>query len=74
MMTVKELKEILSRIPDDAIIYVEADHGQQPEQADIVYMTNEEFEEKAPYYGEDLDWEDVEDIKKFNKITAVLIG
>jgi|GEM_PF-6497853 len=46
-MNVLELKQILSDIPDAAVIYTEADHGQRPEQSFSVYATDEDFEDSG---------------------------
>jgi len=73
-MNVLELKQILSDIPDEAVIYTEADHGQQPEQSFSVYVNIEEFEDgELPFNGEVMDWNDIEDID-VSKIKAVLIS
>jgi len=73
-MNTLELKQLLSNIPDGAIIYIEADHGQQSEQTSRVLVTDEEFEDgKAPYYGEDVDWVEIDDLYDAKNITAVLI-
>ena len=73
-MNTLELKQLLSNIPDGAIIYIEADHGQQSEQTSRVLVTDEEFEDgKAPYYGEDISWKDISECD-INLITAVLIS
>ena len=73
-MNALELKQLLSNIPDNAMIYIEADHGQQSEQAGRILVTDEEFEnDKFPYYGEELDWIGIEELYDANNITAVLI-
>jgi len=73
-MNVLELKQILSDIPDAAVIYTEADHGQRPEQSFSVYATDEDFEDsELPFDGEDIDWNDIEDCEA-SKIKAVLIS
>jgi len=71
-MNGKHLKEIASIIPDDATIYVEADHGQSPEQASGVRVCVETHV-KMPFYGDDLEWEDVESTTDWSKVTAVKI-
>ena len=38
-MTVKELIVELNKIPENAEVYVEADHGQQPEKAHSLFVT-----------------------------------
>ena len=73
MLNVLELKRLLSNIPDSAIIYIEADHGQQSEQAGDILVTDEEFEDdELPYYGEDVSWKDISECD-IDLITAVLI-
>jgi hypothetical protein len=74
-LTVKELKDKLLNFPDDAIVYIESDHGQQSEQAGIIFATDEVFEDEVPYYGEDICWEDDWEMIKdnFNIVTAILI-
>jgi len=74
MIDVLELKRLLSYIPDNAIVYIEADHGQSPEQAYSISVTNEEFTDgELPYYGEDIDWKNISECEK-DKITAVKIS
>ena len=73
-MNILELKEKLSEIPDTAVIYIEADHGQRPEQGFNFYVTDEEFEDnELPYDGEDIDWNDICDCE-ISKVSAVLIS
>jgi len=74
MLNVLELKRLLSDIPDNAIVYVEADHGQSSEQASRVLVTDEEFNDgKTPYYGENIDWVEIDELYDASNITAVLI-
>jgi len=74
MLNVLELKQLLSNIPDSAIIYIEADHGQQSEQAGSILVSDDEFEDdELPYYGEDISWKDISECD-INLITAVLIS
>jgi hypothetical protein len=88
-LTAQNLKEILSYIPDSAIVYSYADHGQMSEQISSVGVTDCK---ELGYYGEDIqfidanveslksgiiEYEDDEgDVQVFevDKITAVLIG
>jgi len=73
-MNTLELKQLLSNIPDNAVIYIEADHGQQSEQSSRVLVTDEEFEDvKAPYYGEDFSWVEIDGLYDIKNVTAVLI-
>lgn len=67
-MIAKELKELLANCPDDAIVYVEADHGQLPEQAYSLYVCD--FQDELPYYGDDLVFEE----STKGDITAILIS
>ena len=85
MMTVKELKEFLKDIPDDAIVAIEADHGQHTEFANSLVVTRENLDDIE--YG-DIDvvmfewdnWQEVYDedaIEEYpvdGKITGVLIS
>lgn len=52
-MDVKYLKEILQYIPESAIVYSCADHGQQSEQVNTVSVTDCD---DLKYYGEHIDW------------------
>jgi hypothetical protein len=81
MLTKKELLDALQGIPDDAIIYMEADHGQTPEQAGGVYYT---IDADLPYYGDDIYWCDKtedgdaidleeDEIASISEVTAVII-
>jgi len=74
MIDISELKRLLLDIPDNATIYIEADHGQSPEQAHSIFVTDEEFADgEYPYYGEDIDWKDISECEK-DKISAVKIS
>ena len=74
MLNVLELKRLLSDIPDKAVVYVEADHGQQSEQAGSILVSDDEFEDgEIPYYGEDIDWKDISECD-ISLINAVLIS
>jgi hypothetical protein len=68
-MTVKELIKILELLPRDAIVYVEADHGQTPEKAHYINFTKCN---DLDYYGEDIDWNE-EDLE-YEEVTAILIS
>jgi hypothetical protein len=74
-MTKKELVEMLAFYPDDAIIYVEADHAQTPLQADCLGLSKDEKDEqdKLPYDGEDMCWRETKDVKKTDQVTAISI-
>ena len=73
-MNIKKLKEIINLIPEDAKIYVEADHGQQSEIAhNILFCIDDCGYQRLPYYGEDLDWCQQVEIEDFTEVIAVLI-
>lgn len=67
-MKVKDLKEAIKDLGDDVIVYIVADHGQMPEQANGVDTT---ADEELPYSSEDIDWEE-ESLPC--DVTAILIG
>jgi len=69
-MKVGELKVILEGLPDDAKVYVEADHGQSPESAGWFTMTSDA---DLPYSGENIEWSEDNDIEPLD-VTAVMIG
>lgn len=85
MITVKELKEFLKNVPDDALVAIEADHGQNKEFAESFVVTRENLDDIG--YG-DIDeiifewenWEEVYDedaVEEYpidGKITGVLIS
>jgi phosphopentomutase len=77
-MTVKELKDIVSDLNDDALVFIYADHGQNPYQAEFVNLTKQ-TENIDVYDGCDIDFnyfgEDKEDEEIDPKeITAILIS
>lgn len=85
MITVKELKELLKDIPDDAVVAIEANHGQHTELADSFVVTRENLDDMG--YG-DIDvvmfewdnWQEaydedaIEEYPVDGKITGVLIS
>lgn len=72
MLTVEKLKIMIKDIPDDAVVYVEADHGQLPEGAGGVFYTTDS---ELPYYGDEISWiDDEEETVEFDKVTAINIG
>lgn len=79
-MKVKELKDFLINIPEEAEIYIEADHGQQKELAHTLWIYISDNKEELPYYGDELDFieleefEDYEEDPNYDKIRAVYIG
>lgn len=72
-MTVRELRGMLHDIPDDAIVYVWADHGQTECKSYGIYVTDEHLK-KMPLYDFEaqLSFDDMENIPKEN-ITAISI-
>jgi hypothetical protein len=85
-LTAQNLKEILSYIPDSAIVYSYADHGQMSEQSSSVGVTDCK---ELGYCGEDVQFieANVESLKsgiieyegdtqafEVDKITAIVIG
>ena len=68
-MTKGELIALLQGVPNDAVIYVESDHGQTPEQAAYISFVRSS---NLPFYGDDLPWSDDELMVKV--ATAVLIN
>ena len=58
-MTKEKLVNLLEPIPDDAIVYIEADHSQTAEQVSNIRVTGDH---SLPYYGDDMNWVDIEDI------------
>ena len=71
-MKVSELLQKIDHVDGDALVYMEADHGQMPECAGSVVATTES-PETMPYYGEDLDWVSIEEVPDDKKITAIKI-
>lgn len=71
-MTVKELKELLLSYPEEAIIYVEADHGQCPYQANFISRTNVDSL-TLDYDGTDIDFSEEEDFVD-DEVTAIVIN
>lgn len=71
-MTKDELLEALKYVPGNAKVYVESDHGQQSEMSSTVYYCDEEYGEKLPFYGEDLDFCGRDQVK-IKSVKAVLI-
>ena len=77
MLSVKTLQDMLDKLPEDTVVYVEADHGQLPEQSSGIYFYESGSQQfVSPYYGDDLDWKDLfetEDDYDFSHVKAVLI-
>ena len=85
MITVKELKEFLEDIPDNAVVAIEADHGQRTEFANSFVVTREnldgmDYNDIDNVMFEWDNWKDVYDedaIEEYpvdGKITGVLIS
>ena len=68
-MNIKELKEIIKDLPDNAMVYVEGDHGQSSEQAGYILFSDDK---ELPYYGDDMEWFETGEEKNDN-ITSILI-
>lgn len=71
MFTVKELKDEIALLPDDTLIYVEADHGQIPYQASFLNFTKRK---KLEYDGSEINFDFKNNSKNISKITAILIS
>jgi len=74
MMNVEDLLKQLTLIPKTATVYISSDHGQCPEPAGQVYLTEQTG--VLPYDGEELEWRSMPlDPKELlgRKITGVLI-
>jgi hypothetical protein len=67
-MTIKELKTTIDNMPDEAIVYIESDHGQLPEQAGVISKTATSHLE---YYGDEIPWD--ESLAE-EKVTAICIS
>lgn len=85
MITVKELKEFLNDIPDDAIVAIEADHGQHTEFANSFVITRESLDDVVCNHADELifewsNWKNcydedaVEEYPVDGEITGVLIS
>lgn len=73
-MTKKQLLKHLNNpsIPDDAIVYVESDHGQNPNMAGGILYTLEDADD-LPYFGQDVWWCEESELEEGDKITGVCI-
>jgi hypothetical protein len=71
-MNVKELTETLNLLPDDAKVYIEADHGQQAETAHNILAYY--GKRKLDYYGDELGWEEFCSAIPDDEVKAVLIS
>lgn len=70
-MNVKELMDVLSKCPPEATVYVEADHGQQPEQASSFFIS---LDDTIEYYGDEMTWQDPDEGIPSASVSAVLVG
>lgn len=81
-MTVKQLKEFIADIPDNATVVVEAEYGIHKENAKGIYVTrerleNENADELIYEYEHWQDYYDVDAVEEYpinNEITGVLIS
>lgn len=84
-MTVKELKELLDDIPDEAEIMIEADYGQHTERAESFVITRENLDDAVYNDVDELifewsNWKDcydedaVEEYPVDGKITGILLS
>lgn len=69
-MNLRLLREITKDYPNNAKVYREADHGQQPEGSPSIRISRQQG--KLPYYGEDIVWES-RDSFPHSEITAINI-
>ena len=73
-MKVKELIELLNKMPEDAVVYVWADHGQTNCMASDVYATYDEPATMPAYdFDEDMKFRYDMDTAKSNKVSAISI-
>lgn len=70
-MLVEDLISDLSQLPKGTVVYIEADHGQSPEQAGRLSVS---FEHDQPYYGDELSWVGLEKTKAHKEVQSVLIS
>lgn len=75
MMTKGELLEKLEGLPDSAIIYIEADHGQVPEQAGNSIRVCSTTRGELPYMDDEgiLHWEEVDGSCMTEFVRGILI-
>jgi hypothetical protein len=71
-MNLGELKGLIIGLPDTAKVYVESDHGQNPEGGSGIQVTD--TLEELPFYWEKLgeDWKDTDEVLPCN-VTAILV-
>lgn len=69
-MKVKELIKKLKDVPQNAEVYIEADHGQLAEQASSLGFT---YDDELPYYGDDISFKYTINTFSKKKVTAVII-
>lgn len=81
-MTVKDLREYLSNTPDDAVVFLECDHGQNKERADSFVESRSPIDFRDPdamifewdNWTEVYDEDYVENYDEGRKVTAILIS
>lgn len=72
-MTKGDLMKVWKGIPSSAEIFVEADHGQQPESAMGIEFTQEDIDDLDRQEIEEIRWKNIKPSTKLNRITAILI-
>ena len=70
-MTKAELMEAWVGIPGNAEIIVEADHGQTPEFANSIEITQEDTDDN--FELEEVRWKNITPKTKVERVTAILI-
>ena len=70
-MTKSELMLEWRGVPGDAVIFIESDHGQQPEKALGMEYTQEDINDDIDI--EEIRWKNIMPSTKINRITAILI-
>jgi hypothetical protein len=67
---VSELKELLAKIPEDAIVYVSSDSAQTAEFSGGISVT---AETELSFYGDEITWYDEDEAVELKHATAVVI-
>jgi hypothetical protein len=70
-VTAAKLRDVINKVPDEAVVYVESDHGQSAEQAGHILVC---YSPKQPYYGDDLGWEEIDENTEWENVRSVLIA
>jgi len=68
-MTFRELYDLIADCNMDAVIFIEADHGQKPEQAYFVSVTHDKDLDR----GDDINWTPIDNSSGLSTVTAILI-